>query len=77
MTSWAFDSARALRIVLIIDVANASSEPVAARCGYTREGVLRSLRLKQDKRIDAAIWSRLPSDPPAPPSGSTDAPASR
>jgi RimJ/RimL family protein N-acetyltransferase len=77
LTAWAFDSAGALRIVLIIDVANAASERVAARCGYTREGVLRSLHLKQDKRIDAAIWSRLPSDPPAPASGSTNAPAWR
>jgi RimJ/RimL family protein N-acetyltransferase len=62
LTSWAFTSAGALRIVLIIDVANTASERVAGRCGYTREGVLRSLYFKPDKRIDAAIWSRLPSD---------------
>src|SRR5919198_3625892 len=62
LTAWAFTSAGALRIVLIIDVANAASERVAERCGYTREGVLRSLYLKPGRRIDAAIWSRLPSD---------------
>lgn len=62
LTSWAFASAGALRIVLIIDVANPASERVAARCGYTREGVLRSIHFKSDTRIDAAIWSRLPSD---------------
>jgi hypothetical protein len=39
-----------------------ASERVAARCGYAREGVLRSIHFKPDKRIDAAIWSRLPSD---------------
>jgi RimJ/RimL family protein N-acetyltransferase len=63
LTRWAFDEAGALRIVLIIDVENAASERVAERCGYVREGVMRSIHLKQDVRVDAAIWSRLPSDP--------------
>jgi RimJ/RimL family protein N-acetyltransferase len=63
LTRWAFDSVGALRIVLIIDVENIASERVAERCGYVREGVMRSSHLKQGKRIDAAIWSRLPSDP--------------
>jgi RimJ/RimL family protein N-acetyltransferase len=47
---------------LVINVDNAASERVAARCGYTREGVMRSIHLKQDIRVDAALWSRLPSD---------------
>jgi RimJ/RimL family protein N-acetyltransferase len=63
LTEWAFAHG-ALRIVLIIDVRNGASEKVAERCGYTREGVLRSIHLKQDLRVDAALWSRLPSDPP-------------
>jgi RimJ/RimL family protein N-acetyltransferase len=63
LTRWALDVAGALRIVLIIDVENPASERVAARCGYVREGVLRSVHLKGDERIDAALWSRLPSDP--------------
>jgi RimJ/RimL family protein N-acetyltransferase len=62
LTSWAFANG-ALRIVLIIDVANGASEKVAERCGYTREGVLRSIHVKQDVRVDAAVWSRLPTDP--------------
>jgi len=62
LTSWAFANG-ALRIVLIIDVANGASETVAERCGYTREGVLRSIHVKQDIRVDAAVWSRLPTDP--------------
>jgi RimJ/RimL family protein N-acetyltransferase len=62
LTDWAFAKAGALRIVLIIDVANPASERVAERCGYVREGVLRSVHLKQGIRIDAALWSRLPSD---------------
>jgi RimJ/RimL family protein N-acetyltransferase len=63
LTQWAFDAAGAQRIVLIIDVDNPASERVAARCGYVREGVMRSVHLKHGIRIDAALWSRLPLDP--------------
>jgi RimJ/RimL family protein N-acetyltransferase len=63
LTRWAFDEAGALRAALIIDVANPASERVAERCGYVREGVMRSVHLKGDVRIDAALWSRLVSDP--------------
>jgi len=63
LTQWAFDEAGALRIVLIIDVDNAASVRVAERCGYVLEGVMRSSYLKDDLRIDAGLWSRLPSDP--------------
>jgi RimJ/RimL family protein N-acetyltransferase len=47
---------------LIIDVDNAASERAAGRCGYVREGVMRSIHFKEDVRIDAALWSRLASD---------------
>jgi RimJ/RimL family protein N-acetyltransferase len=63
LTRWAFAAAEALRIYLIIDVENGASSRVAERCGYVREGVMRSTHLKDDVRIDAAVWSRLPSDP--------------
>jgi RimJ/RimL family protein N-acetyltransferase len=63
LTRWAFDEARAQRIVLIIDVRNPASERVAERCGYVREGVMRSIHVKQGMRADCALWSRLPSDP--------------
>ena len=66
LTRWALDDLGAHRIELIINVENAASERVAERCGYTREGVARSIHLKQDIRTDAAIWSRLPSDPDPP-----------
>jgi RimJ/RimL family protein N-acetyltransferase len=61
LTSWAFAEG-ALRAYLIINVENTVSERVAERCGYVREGVLRSIHLKQGIRTNAAIWSRLPSD---------------
>jgi RimJ/RimL family protein N-acetyltransferase len=63
LTQWAFEAAGALRIVLIIDVANPASERVAERCGYVREGVMRSTHLKGDVRVDAGLWSRLATDP--------------
>jgi RimJ/RimL family protein N-acetyltransferase len=66
LTVWAFDELGALRAYLIIDVENRASERVAERCGYQREGVMRSTHLKQGQRIDAGLWSRLPSDPEPP-----------
>jgi RimJ/RimL family protein N-acetyltransferase len=63
LTLWAFAEAGALRIRLVIDVANAASARAAERCGYVREGVMRSIHLKGETRIDAELWSRLPSDP--------------
>jgi len=63
LTRWAFDAAAALRVVLLIDTENAASSRVAARCGYVREGVMRSVHLKQGRRIDQEVWSLLPSDP--------------
>ena len=62
LTRWAFEQG-ALRAELVIDVDNPASERVAARCGYVREGVMRSIHLKGDQRVDATLWSRLPSDP--------------
>ena len=62
LTTWAFAEVGALRISLVIDVDNPASERVAERCVYVREGVMRSIHLKQGLRIDASLWSRLPSD---------------
>ena len=52
-----------VRIELLISVDNPASKRVAERCGYVREGVLRSLHVKQDVREDTEIWSRLVDDP--------------
>jgi RimJ/RimL family protein N-acetyltransferase len=62
LTRWAFEQG-ALRATLIIGVDNPASERVAERCGYVREGVMRSVHLKDNRRNDASLWSRLPSDP--------------
>jgi RimJ/RimL family protein N-acetyltransferase len=63
LTTWAFTELDAKRLCLIIDVTNHASQRVAARCGYQREGVMRSIHIKQGRRGDATLWSRLPSDP--------------
>jgi RimJ/RimL family protein N-acetyltransferase len=63
LTDWALGSAQLLRVHLLIDVANTAFERVAARCGYVREGVLRSVHLKDGRRADTAAWPRLPTDP--------------
>ena len=62
LTGWAFVTAGALRLELMISVENEASKRVASRCGYIREGILRSVYLKQDLREDVEIWSRLPND---------------
>jgi hypothetical protein len=36
-----------------------ASKRVAERCGYEREGVLRSVYLKPGLREDTEIWSRI------------------
>jgi RimJ/RimL family protein N-acetyltransferase len=62
VTAWAFAQGIE-RCELYIDVRNAASEGVARRAGYTLEGTLRSVHHRGGERIDATLWSRLPSDP--------------
>ena len=62
LTEWGFTEHGLLRIELMISVDNVASKRVAERCGYVREGVLRSLHVKQDVREDHELWSCLPSD---------------
>jgi RimJ/RimL family protein N-acetyltransferase len=59
---WAFAAAPELaRLQLRADVTNAASNRVAAKAGFTREGVLRSQRFnaRLGRRVDFAIWSLL------------------
>jgi len=63
LTEWAFAELAMERLELLISVENEPSKRVASRCGYFREGVLRSAHFKGDLREDTEIWSRLPSDP--------------
>jgi ribosomal-protein-alanine N-acetyltransferase len=62
LTAWAFSDLGLERLELRIDVANAASEAIARRNGYTLEGIRRSAYVKDGQRADTGVWSRLPGD---------------
>lgn len=70
LTDWAFETCDALRVSLMIDVANVGSQKAAERCGYLLEGTMRNCYVKPGRRADVQLWSRLVTDPPVRPSGS-------
>jgi RimJ/RimL family protein N-acetyltransferase len=59
LAEWGLETLRLARIELRIDVENRASEAVAARAGFVREGVLRSLHFKEGLRADVGVWSRV------------------
>jgi RimJ/RimL family protein N-acetyltransferase len=63
LTAWAFGQRGVQRAYLLIDVDNPASSTVAERAGYRLEGIMRNAYLKQGRRGDTELWSRLPSDP--------------
>jgi RimJ/RimL family protein N-acetyltransferase len=62
LTDWGFTERGLVRLELLISVDNTASIRVAERAGYVREGVLRSLFVKDGRREDHELWSCLPSD---------------
>ena len=62
LTRWGLVELGLERLELRIDARNTASERVAERCGYRRDGVLRSVHVKEGLRADMGIWSRLASD---------------
>jgi RimJ/RimL family protein N-acetyltransferase len=62
LTEWALGELELERVELRITTNNVASMRVAERCGFVREGVLRSVHLKQGLRSDVAVYSRLESD---------------
>lgn len=63
LTAWAFGQRGVQRAYLLIDVGNPASSKVAERAGFRLEGIMRNTYLKQGRRGDTELWSRLPSDP--------------
>ena len=59
LTDWALNDLGLERIELRITVENEPSIRVAEKCGYEREGVLRSVHFKQGRRNDVAVYARL------------------
>lgn len=64
LSAWAFDECGVKRLQLRADVLNEASQRVAERAGFTREGVLRSVRYsrRQGRRVDFVIFSLLPGE---------------
>lgn len=61
---WGFQALGLPRVELLTDVANLASQRVAAKAGFTREGVARAVRPvpRGTDRVDMIVWSLLPSD---------------
>jgi RimJ/RimL family protein N-acetyltransferase len=62
LTEWALRELALERVELRITADNSASVRVAERCGFVREGLLRSVHFKQGLRADVAVYSRLASD---------------
>ena len=62
LTGWAFDALQVQRLELTSAPENKASHRVAERCGFTREGVLRSHRPFQGARRDTVMFSLLPGE---------------
>jgi RimJ/RimL family protein N-acetyltransferase len=62
MAGWAFTRLRTARLELTCAPDNPRSQAVAERCGFTREGVLRSHMPFQGGRRDTVMYSLLPDE---------------
>jgi RimJ/RimL family protein N-acetyltransferase len=62
LCKWGFTELALPRLQLGTFPGNSSSERVAEKCGFTREGVLRSWLEQRGERRDVTMWSRLPGD---------------
>ena len=62
LTEWALTELALARVELRIGTDNVPSIRVAERCGFVREGVLRSVHFKQGLRADLAVYSRIAAD---------------
>jgi len=61
MCDWAFGN-ELERLYLVVSPENEASHRVAARCGFTREGVLRGYERFKGGRPDVVSWSLLSTD---------------
>jgi RimJ/RimL family protein N-acetyltransferase len=64
LARWAFAELAVMRLELTCAPENHASLRVAQRCGFVREGLLRSHLLFQGRRRDSVLLSLLPSELP-------------
>src|SRR5262252_744886 len=62
LARWAFDELGIVRVVLTCAPDNQASQRVAERCGFTREGLLRSHMPFKGGRRDTVLFSLLPGE---------------
>jgi RimJ/RimL family protein N-acetyltransferase len=62
LSRWALEDLRLERLEIHTHVDNPSSQRVAEKAGFTREGVMRSYRDQRGTRVDLVMWSLLPGD---------------
>ena len=62
LAEWAIRMRSAERIELRIHPGNTASQAVARACGFTYEGLMRSVAVQRDRRVDLGLWSLLPVD---------------
>ena len=62
ISQWAFNDLALVRLTLLADVRNRASQLVAEKCGYLREGVMRSAREIKNERCDMVLYARLATD---------------
>jgi RimJ/RimL family protein N-acetyltransferase len=62
LAGWAFDALGLGRLEITCGPDNLASQHVAERCGFTREGVLRSHMAFKGGRRDSVVFSLLPSE---------------
>lgn len=62
LARWAFDHLALARLELTCAPDNTASQRVAERCGFVREGVLRSHMCFQGERRDSVMFSLLPGE---------------
>jgi RimJ/RimL family protein N-acetyltransferase len=66
MARWAFEDLEVKRLELLTNLGNEASEGVALKCGFQREGVLRSVRIIKGERVDLTMFALLPDELVAP-----------
>ena len=62
LSEWSFRALNLARLEIIVDPQNDASQQVALAAGFTREGVLRSYQRFKQGRMDAVMFSKLPTD---------------
>jgi RimJ/RimL family protein N-acetyltransferase len=62
LAGWALGTLGLARIELLTDPDNAASQRVAERCGFTREGIMRSHLVNNGERRDSVLFSLLPGE---------------